>query len=175
MTIVQQLSDWFAPWQSAYSDSKVLSTSVTTIHLLSLFIGGGFAVAADRLTWRLTRPGSPATEADRMRQLVDLKEVHAPVLISLTILFGSGLLLAAADIKTFAPSPIFWVKLALVAVLIVNGAVLRLSERALWRRSVGGGSDAETARLWRRLRRSAGVSLAMWLATVVTGAMLVNA
>ena len=174
MTIVQQLSDWFAPWQSAYSDSKVLSTGVTTVHLLALFIGGGFAVAADRLTLRLTRPGSGATDADRMRQLVDLREVHAPVLISLAILFSSGLLLAAADIETFATSPTFWVKMALVAVLIVNGGVLQLSERALWRRPAGEGSDVDTGRLWRRLRRSAGVSLAMWIATVMTGAMLVN-
>lgn len=172
MTIVQQLTDWFAPWQSAYSNSKVLSTSVTTIHLLALFIGGGFAVAADRLTWRLTRPGSNPTDADRVRQLVDLKQVHRPVLIALSVLLVSGLLLAAADVETFATSTVFWVKLVLVAVLIVNGGVLQLSERALWRPVA---SDAEATRLWRRLRRSAGVSLAMWTATVVAGAILVNA
>ena len=38
-----------------------------------------------------------------------------------------------------------------------------------------GAVDAETTRLWRRLRRSAGVSLATWTATVVAGAILVNA
>jgi hypothetical protein len=174
MSIVQELTNWFAPWQSAYSASKVLSTGVTTIHLLALFIGGGFAVAADRLTLRLTRPHSTATDADRMRQLVDLKEVHTPVLVSLSVLFVSGLLLAAADIETFATSATFWVKMALVAVLIINGGVLRLSENALWQRPTGEGSDVETARLWRRLRRTAGVSLMTWVATVVAGAMLVN-
>jgi hypothetical protein len=175
MTVVQHLTAWFAPWQSAYSDSKVLSTSVTTIHLLALFIGGGFAVAADRLTLRLTRPGSRATDADRMRQLVDLHEVHKPVVIALGVLFVSGLLLAAADIETFVPSPIFWVKMGLVAVLMANGGVLQLAERALYRRPTTERTDVETARLWRRLRRSAGVSVAMWTATVVAGAILVNA
>lgn len=175
MTIVQQLTEWLAPWQSAYSDSKALSTGVTTIHLLSLFIGGGLAVAADRLTLRLTRPGSGATDADRTRQLVELRDVHAPVLISLSVLFASGLLLAAADVKTFITSPTFWIKMGLVAVLIVNGAVLQRSERALWRLPAGEGRDPAAATLWRKLRRSSLVSLAMWVAIVVTGALLVNA
>jgi hypothetical protein len=30
-------------------------------------------------------------------------------------LFASGVLLAAADLETFATSPVFWVKLGLVA------------------------------------------------------------
>lgn len=36
MSIVPELTDWFAPWQSVYSASKVLATGVTTIHLLAL-------------------------------------------------------------------------------------------------------------------------------------------
>jgi len=174
MTIVQQLSDWLAPWQSAYSDSKVLSTGVTTIHLLSLFLGGGLAVAADRLTLRLTKPSSGASDADRMRQLVELKDVHKPVLIALAVLFASGVLLAAADVKTFITSATFWVKMAFVVVLMTNGAVLQQAERALRRVPAGIGADDQAARLWRRLRRSSGISLAVWVAIVITGAMLVN-
>jgi len=40
----------------------------------------------------------------------------------------TGVLLAAADVETFLPSVIFWVKLGLVALLVINGGVLTLTE-----------------------------------------------
>ena len=168
MTVVHTLAQAFAPWQSEYSDSKVVSTAVTGVHLLALLFSGGLAVAADRATLLALR-GSPG---DRRRQLAALRDVHGPVLIALAVLFASGALLAAADVETFASSPLFWGKLALVALLLVNGVVLQRTETSL-RRSL----DAELAptTLWRRLRVSTWLSIALWATTTLAGAALVGA
>lgn len=169
MTLIQELTMLAAPWQSAYNDSKLISTAVTTMHLVALLFGGGFAVAADRMTLRAGRDHA----AVRPMQLAELHAVHRPVLAALALLFGSGMLLAAADVETYATSPAFWLKLGLVALLVVNGGVLTVTERAL--RRAGDDAVAREEVLWRRLRWSAVASIALWTATLVAGAVLVNA
>src|SRR3954464_6925688 len=113
---IKALEDLFAPWQSAYSDSTAISTTVTAVHLIGMLIGGGLAIAADRATLRISheKPG------ERERHLGELRAVHRPVLIALIVLFLSGLAMMTADIKTFIASPVLWVKLALVALLVLN-------------------------------------------------------
>jgi hypothetical protein len=170
--LVQKLAHAFAPWQSMYSNSTVISTTVTAAHLLALMFGGGLAIAADRATLRVGR-----TAYDQQaRQLGELKAVHPPVLAALVVLFVSGAMLAAADFETFVTSPLFWVKLGLVALLVVNGIVLSGTESAL-RREYQSGSRAleRTPRLWKRLRVNARLSLALWTATLVAGAVLTSA
>lgn len=167
--IVPALVHFFAPWQSAYNNSPIIDTGVTSVHLVALLFGGGLAVAADRATLRSLR----ATAEDRARQLSEIHRIHRPVLVALVFLFVSGVLLAAADVKTFATSPLFWVKLALVALLLVNGAVLTATESAL-RRTAPVGEEARSHRLWRRLRMSAWCSIGLWTATLVAGVALVN-
>jgi len=172
MILVRELARAFAPWKSMYSNSTALSTTVTAAHLLALMFGGGLAVAADRATLRVGR-----TAYDQQaHQLGELKAVHPPVLAALTVLFVSGVLLAAADFETFVTSPLFWVKLGLVALLVANGVVLTRTESAL-RREYASGTRAlaRTPRLWRRLRVNARLSLALWTATLVAGAVLTSA
>jgi uncharacterized membrane protein len=168
MTMVQTLAHAFAPWQSLYSDSKTVASVVTSVHLTGLLFGGGLAVAADRATLRAAR----REPSDRRRTLAELHSVHRPVLLALAVLFLSGVALAAADVETFAASPIFVLKLGLVALLLANGAVLERTERAL--RLTAGGPRRE-ARLWRRLRMTAYLSLALWTSTVLAGTVLMNA
>ena len=160
-----------APWKTAFSDSRAISSTVTTAHLLALLFSGGLAVAADRSTLRLSR-AAPEVQA---RHLSELHAVHVPVLVAMSVLFASGLLLAASDIETYVASWLFWVKLSLVALLVANGAMLTWHGRRLRAASTGGADHGDlTARLWRRLRRSAIWSLTLWTATLVAGALLVN-
>ena len=168
MTLVQTLAHAFAPWQSLYSDSKTVASVVTGVHLVGMLFGGGLAVAADRSMLRALR----REPSERVRALSELRAVHRPVLLALAVLFLSGVALAAADVKTFAESPIFALKLFLVALLLTNGAVLERTERAL--RIAAGGSRHE-ARLWRRLKTAAYLSLVLWTCTVLAGTVLVNA
>jgi len=168
--VVAALARAFAPWQTLFSDSKVLSTGVVAVHIVALLFGGGLAIAADRASLRLARAGraaGPGAAEDERRLLADLGAVHRPVVIALAFVFVSGALLAAADVKTYALAWVFWLKLGLVALLLVNGVVLERAESGL-RRGVG------TAGHWRRLRAASWASLALWTATTVVGVALTN-
>lgn len=164
MSVVQTLAHAFAPWQSVYSESAFVSTTVTTVHILSLLIGGGIAIATDRATLRAMRGSS----ADREYHLRELHSTHRVVVSALVVLFVSGVLLAAADIEAFLASPVFWLKLALLALLCANGLVLYRTEHRI--RS----SEDPPARLWKRLGISAQLSLGLWLLVAIAGTALLN-
>ena len=169
---VKQIVDALAPWQAAYSNSKLLSGSVMGAHLVALLFGGGFAVAADRATLRVF--GSFADNDQRVSDhLRELHDVHRPVLVALTVMFITGLMLAAADAETFLRSPLFWIKLGLVALLTLNGGVLVFFEARL-RRSAHR-APAATRASCRILQLSAWSSLALWTATLLAGVALTNA
>ncbi len=174
--VVQSLVHLFAPWQSLYSDSKGVSEAVTSGHLVAMLFGGGYAVAADRAVLR-ARPTSPL-EARRM--LGEMHSLHVPVVIALVVLSVTGAAMAAADVETFAASPVFAVKLGVVALLLLNGLLLLRTERRLDRFAQEAPMpEANTSirqhGLWRRLRATAWASAALWTAAVVTGVMLTNA
>jgi hypothetical protein len=168
MPMIHALAHALAPWNSLYSDSKAVASGVTGVHLVGLLFGGGLAVAADRSTLRALR----RAPSDRAAALAELHAVHRPVLVALAVLFASGVALAAADIETFLSSPVFYLKLVVVALLLANGAVLERTERALRRGAAG--ADAQS-RLWRRLKATTFLSLILWTCTVVAGTVLVNA
>jgi hypothetical protein len=156
----------FDPWKQTYSDSVPLSTAVTAIHLLAMLFGGGLAIAADRTTLLLR-----GENADQRRQhLVDLNAVHRPVLIALSVSFITGVAMLTSDIATFVASPALWVKLTLVALLLINGVLLNRTETALRRSEDVSGSES----LWGRLKFNAISSLVLWSATLVAGITLVN-
>jgi len=171
VTLVQVASA-FNGWQALFSDSKLISTSVTTVHILALLFGGGLAIAADRTTLRLLNEGP----ADRSRHLAELRATHRPVLIALTALVVSGIALLTSDIKTFLPSPVFWLKMGFVLLLLTNGVVLERTETALRREDneATATSSSKHSRLWNRLKVSAILSLALWTATAIVGVTLAN-
>lgn len=162
-TLIETLTRWCAPWQAFYSDSSLAEIVVTSAHVVAMLVGGGIAVAADRLTLRATARVS----AERDGMLEELQRTHRPVTIGLAALFVSGLALAASDVETFAASTAFLVKLALVVLLAMNGLVMLRTEAQLRR-------DPTEAR-WARLRLVSWFSLALWIGTAVVGVVLVNA
>ncbi len=169
---VQQIAGVFSPWNSLYSGSKAISTAVTSVHIVALLFGGGLALAADRTTLRaLKRPAS-----ERLAQLRELKAVHRPVVIALTLLFVSGLAMAAADVETFATSWYFWVKIGLVGLLMINGYYLLSVERRLNAAATAEAAPESIAPgLWRHLRRASVASLTLWTLTALAGAVLTGA
>jgi hypothetical protein len=172
ITIVQQVVSAVDAWKTLFSDSKVVSTSVTTVHILSLLFAGGLAIAADRTTLRLLKDKPD----ERSRHLAELRATHRPVLIAMTALVASGIALAAADLHTFISSPVFWAKLGFVGLLLGNGVVLERTETALRREdstSTAMSPDRNT-RLWGRLKLSAIASIALWSATAIIGTVLTS-
>jgi len=151
------------PWNSLYSDSKVVSSTVVFLHLVPLLIAGGTALVADRATLRAAR----GTAEDRARQLVELGRTHVLVLGGLALSFASGVLMFLSDVDTFLESPFFWIKLALVGLLLVNGFLMTRTEKAL----NGRGDDGA---MWSRMKTISVVSVVLWLATTLAGVVLTN-
>ena len=80
----------------------------------------------------------------------------------------SGLLMFAADLAALALMPVFWFKMGLVGVLLLNGYQMVRTERILER------GDAADPKGWRRLRAASLVSLALWFTVVLVGSILPN-
>lgn len=126
-----------APWQDLFADSAVISTAVTALHLTALLVAGGLALSQDRAT--LLGVSHPS--------------VHRPVTIGLGLVVLSGLLLAASDIEVYATSLTYWIKMALVAALLVNGLML----------------------IRRNTIARARISMMLWITITVVGVILTNA
>lgn len=148
------------PWATLYGDSSPVSVTVTYLHFGGLLLAGGSAVAVDRDTLRADRTDPAA----RARGLDAIRDVHRWVLAGLALTFVSGVLLFGSDVETYWGAVVFWVKMALVALLLVNGAWLRSTER---------GATPEDGARWGRLRLAAGISLALWC-TIMLFSILVT-
>jgi len=159
---LDQIARWLEPWNHLFGHSKWVAGTVTGTHIIFLMFGGGLAIAADRTTLRVDRANSAA----RDEQVREIRAVHLPVLVSLVMLLASGVLLGASDVNTFLPSVWFWVKIALVVLLMINGSVLTLTERRLGQNLTDAG--------WARLRTLAWASITLWTATAVVGIVLSN-
>jgi len=156
-----QFSSLVSQWASLYSNHAALRTIVVFAHVGGLVGAGGCAIAADRATLLALR----GHEAERMHQVEVLAGTHRVVILGLSFIVVSGLLLFAADVETFLYSRVFWIKMSLVLMLLVNGALLTSAER----RASRGAVDA-----WGRLRITAVASLTLWLLIAFAGVALTN-
>jgi hypothetical protein len=170
MISISRIAQWCEPWNHLFAHSKMVSGTVTGVHIIALMFAGGFAIASDRLTLR----AHGRDRVTRMNQLREVADVHAAVLIGLVALVVSGVLLVAADVETFLPSPYFWLKLSLVALLLINGVFLATTERALRARASSDDVAANEGALWSRVRAQAIASATLWTATAVVGIVLSN-
>jgi hypothetical protein len=164
MIVPESIVHWLKPWNQYYSHSKPAETVVQFLHVGGLLFAGGLAVAADRGTLRAVRSGI----AHRPFHMRELGAVHRWVLMGLTLVVLSGLALLASDIETFFGSWIYWTKMALVAVLLVNGLMMTRVELALDR------DPSETSPYWKKLHRTAVASLVLWFTITAFGIALVN-
>lgn len=164
MTPPDALVHFFKPWADFYGHSKLATTIVQFLHIGGLLLAGGLAIAADRGTLRALRLAA----AERHGHLRELAAVHRWVLTGLTIVVLSGIALVTADIETFFGSWLYWTKMTLVVVLLINGYVMTRAEHALRDHA-----DAEAPQ-WKALHRVAVSSLTLWLVTAFLGVALAN-
>lgn len=155
------LSSLLASWASYYANHAAVRTLIAFVHVAALIAGGGMAITADRAMLSALRKD----EAGRRLQLDALHATHRTVVFSLALIAISGLLLFGADVETYSYSRFFWIKMGLVAGLVVNGALIWGAER----RARLGDSSA-----WPRLRLTALSSIVLWLLTTLGGVALPN-
>jgi hypothetical protein len=170
---VGQIDAFAEPWRRAFAQSPLLSTLILFGHLGGLLAAGGLTVASDRATLRL----DPRDEVGRRRHLAELARMQGSIWCAFTIALLSGALLFFADVEAFAVSPIFWTKMSLVALLVVNARTSARLDAALRRDSDAVGPDearqAHDPR-WRRRRASAVASAMLWFGLVLSGAALAS-
>lgn len=139
-------------WAVYYSDHQMVSLVVRYVHIAALMVGGGTALAIDRLVLGSAR----ARTSDRQHAAINaLRGSHAVVVPALIVVTASGVLMAAADWSTFVASNLFWIKMGSFVLLLANGAALVGAERAFAK-----GGDT---RMWRRVILASGTSFLLWL------------
>jgi hypothetical protein len=155
------LSHLIESWVSLYANHAALRTCIEFAHIGGLVAGGGCAITADLATISAVREGPAA----RTTHLILLKRTHRIVVLGLVALATSGLLLFGADVQTFLYSRIFWLKMGLMVLLLINGLLLLRGERQVTRGE---------AHAWARLHYTAVASLVLWFLTTLAGAALPN-
>jgi uncharacterized membrane protein len=150
------------PWADFHSDSHLAQTLVTFAHVGGILVAGGIAIATDRTTLRV------ASDVDRRRHLLEVSQSHRVVIAALVVVVLSGVLQFASDVEAHWSAPIYWVKMALVATLLINGARMRRIE------SAAGADPVPSAAHWSAFRGTAITSLVLWLATTLAGVALIN-
>ena len=148
-------------WNAIYSNHPVLRTGIGFAHIAALVGAGGCAIMTDRTILAISRLDPSA----RLARLGALHSTHRFILTGLAVIFMSGLLLLAADLDTYLHSVVFWVKIALVALLCANGAVIVRVGRRVSAGDVGA---------WSTLRYASIASLSLWFLTTLLGAGLPN-
>lgn len=146
-------------WASLYANHAALRSAVDFLHVGGLLGGGGAAVAADRAA--LTAHRHP----DLADWLDSFHTTHRLVLTGIAVIVISGILMLAADVDTYLYSRLFWTKMALFGLLLVNGSQLMRMERA---------ARIGDPRAGHRLRVLAGTSVALWFLVTLVGAALPN-
>ena len=144
-------------WTELYANSAAWRSVILYAHIAGILVGGGCAIATDRLTLI-----SPPNDAHQLRVVGG---VHRVVVIALAIIATSGVLMLAADLNTFVVSKVFWTKMFLVVMLLINGLRMLRAEQAIRAGSPSG---------WGRLRGASLTSLILWLLIAFCGAVLPN-
>jgi len=155
------------PWQKLYAHSTLVATLVLFGHVAGLLVAGALTYSTEMGALRL----DPADDGARQRYLRVASRTRSVIARALAVAMVSGFLLFLADLEAFAVSPVFWTKMLLVVLLLVNAAVAsRLDVRLLREADAARAQDG----LWRRRRVSAWTTAVLWFALVLSGSALAS-
>jgi hypothetical protein len=149
-------------WAAYYEGHRMVSVAVRWLHLGGLILGGGTALLVDRRVLAAVRSRGPEREAS----LAELDGSHRVVVPALAVVVLTGLLMTASDTATFLSSRLYWTKMGLVALLLLNGTGLLAAERA---------AKSGRASGWSWLAIVSGVSFVLWLVILFFGVWLTAA
>ena len=148
-------------WSAYYADHQMVSLAIRYLHIAALMVGGGTALAIDRVVLASARA---RTDDRRRAAFTALRGSHRVVVPALTVVTVSGILMTAADWTTFEASRLFWIKMITFVFLVLNGAALVSAERAF-------AKSGDLGR-WRWLVTASGTSCLLWLLVLWIGEWL---
>ena len=154
------------PWSALYSNSTVIPTLVVFGHIAALVFAGGLAITLDRATLR----AAVGPAEFRWRQLEELRAAHRLVVAGIGLSVVTGVLLFAADLETYFGSWIYWTKMTLIVMLLLNGYLMTRVEGR-----ISSTPNAADDAGWKQLRTNALVSLVLWFSIAFAGVALVKA
>lgn len=161
MMMTAALRDLATTWGSFYANHSAMRTIVAFGHVGGLVAAGGASMTADReILFAHRRHGQDGSVA-----LATIRKTHRLVLAGLAVIIASGLLLFAADLDAYLVSRLFWIKMALVVALMINGAILTRAERRV---------SSNLTDSWGTLQWTAIASLSLWFLTTFIGTALPN-
>jgi hypothetical protein len=133
---------------------------MTGAHVVTMLLAGGLAIGFDRGNLRSAR-WDPSV---RYHHLDELHAVHRIVVVMLALCLASGVALFATDVKTYVVSVAFWIKMALIVLLLANAVVLARSEGTL--------RTGAAAAAWTTLRATSIASAVLWSAIALASVAL---
>ena len=157
-TSISTATSW---WATYYSDHQLISMFIRYVHLAALMVGGGTALAIDRVVLGTART---RTEDRRRAAWQAMQGSHRVVVPSLVVVAFTGVLMTAADWATFEVSRLFWIKMVTFGLLIANGAALVAAERRY--------SQSTDVNVWRRVVIASGASVLLWMIVLLIGEWL---
>jgi hypothetical protein len=159
------------PWAEFYAASTVIPPVFLAVHVVTMFVGGGVAMGADRQVLRVRPEGHPDAPRVVNEAAMALASTHALVVAALVFTVASGVGMATADAETFLASPLFLTKMGIFVALLVNAVFMRRAEGVL--RAARVPDDASTVPpVFSRIQRHAAASAAGWIAVVLLGVLL---
>jgi len=162
MALPTFLASTIESWAAFYDAHRMVSVTIHYLHLAGLVVGGGVALAADRQMLKTARSGL----AERSATLAALHASHRVVVPALAVVVVTGGLMVASDTATFLGSRLFWSKMGLVTLLLLNGTGILVAERT---------ASRERAHGWTWLGLTSAVSLVLWLVILFMGVWLTAA
>src|SRR5215471_8499152 len=153
--------DLATTWGSFYANHAAMRTVIAFAHVGGLVAAGGASMMADHeilSAYKRREQSAPVV-------LSTVHKTHGVVLAGLMVVIASGVLLFAADLDTYLWSKLFWIKMALVVALMINGAVLTRAGRQV---------SSNRDHSWETLQWTAIASLSLWFLTTFIGTALPN-
>lgn len=146
-------------WADFKADHRIVSRLLGASHLVGILLGGGTAITMDRLVSRAARTAA----ALRPQVLDELERAHRLVVPALVLVFASGFLWTLSELEEFLSKPTYWLKMGMVATLLVNGWLMMRAEA----KARTGDESA-----WGTMRTTSHLSLALWFVILVVGKFL---
>jgi hypothetical protein len=161
MMMTAALRDLATSWGSFYANHAAMRTLIAFAHVGGLVAAGGASMMADREILSAHRRRGQ----DGSVILRTIHKTHRIILLGLVVVIASGVLLFAADLDAYLVSRLFWIKMALVVALMINGTILTRAERRL---------SNNLGDSWGTLQWTAIASLGLWFLTTLIGTALPN-